>query len=129
MLRSVIDSKRRQVIAVENLDGLLSLVQAGVLEVHVRGSTIDRLDLCNRIVFDIDPGDGVGWADIVAGGARGARAARGDRSRKLREAVRRQGRARGAAGRAGRLGDGQDVRAGVRAGDGGGRSRRATSRR
>jgi len=65
MLRSVIDTKRRQVIAVENLEGLLSLVQAGVLEVHVRGSTIDRLDLCRRIVFDIDPGPGVGWGDIV----------------------------------------------------------------
>ena len=65
LLRSVIDSKRRQVIAVEDLDGLLSLVQAGVLEVHVRGSTIDRLDLCDRIVFDIDPGHGIGWADIV----------------------------------------------------------------
>jgi bifunctional non-homologous end joining protein LigD len=40
-------------------------VQAGVLEVHVRGSTIDRLDLCNRVVFDIDPGPDIGWADIV----------------------------------------------------------------
>ncbi|MGA7486495.1 MAG: DNA ligase D [Xanthobacteraceae bacterium] len=65
-LRTVIDDKKRQVIAVENLDGLLSLVQAGVLEVHVRGSTIDRLDVCNRIVFDIDPGDVVAWADVVA---------------------------------------------------------------
>lgn len=65
-LRTVIDSKRRQIIAVDDLDGLLSLVQAGVLEVHVRGSTIDRLDLCNRIVFDIDPGDGLPWADVVA---------------------------------------------------------------
>ncbi len=65
-LRTVIDSKKRQVIAVENLDGLLSLVQAGVLEVHVRGSTIDRLDVCDRIVFDIDPGDAVAWADVVA---------------------------------------------------------------
>ena len=60
-LRTVIDSKRRQIIAVEDLDGLLSLVQAGVLEVHVRGSRIDGLDVCDRIVFDIDPGDGVGW--------------------------------------------------------------------
>jgi bifunctional non-homologous end joining protein LigD len=41
------------------------LVQAGVLEVHVRGSTIDQLDRCRRIVFDIDPGDGVRWSDIV----------------------------------------------------------------
>jgi bifunctional non-homologous end joining protein LigD len=65
-LRTVIDSKRRQVIAVDDLNGLLSLVQAGVLEVHVRGSLIDLLDLCNRIVFDIDPGEGVSWAEIVA---------------------------------------------------------------
>jgi bifunctional non-homologous end joining protein LigD len=72
LLRSIIDTKRRQVIAVENLEGLLSLVQAGVLEVHVRGSLIDSLDLCRRIVFDIDPGPGVGWADIV-GAARDVR--------------------------------------------------------
>jgi bifunctional non-homologous end joining protein LigD len=65
-LRTVIDAKKRQIIAVENLDGLLSLAQAGVLEVHVRGSTIDRLELCERIVFDIDPGDGVSWAGVVA---------------------------------------------------------------
>lgn len=65
-LRAVVDSKKRQVIAIEDLDGLLSLAQAGVLEVHVRGSTIDRLDLCTRIVFDIDPGGGVAWADVVA---------------------------------------------------------------
>jgi bifunctional non-homologous end joining protein LigD len=65
-LRMVIDSKARQIIAVEDLDGLLSLVQAGVLEVHVRGSTIDHLDVCDRIVFDIDPGDGVTWPEIVA---------------------------------------------------------------
>ena len=65
-LRTVIDSNRRQVIAVEDLDGVLSLVQAAALELHVRGSTIDRLDVCNRIVFDIDPGEGVSWAGVVA---------------------------------------------------------------
>jgi len=65
-LRTVIDSKKRQIIAIEELDGLLSLVQAGVLEVHVRGSMLDSLDRCDRIVFDLDPGEGVGWPDIVA---------------------------------------------------------------
>lgn len=65
-LRIVVDSKGRQVIAVDDLDGMLSLVQAGTLEVHVRGSTIDHLDLCNRIVFDLDPGEGVGWSAVVA---------------------------------------------------------------
>jgi bifunctional non-homologous end joining protein LigD len=65
-LRTVTDLNGRQILALESLEGLLSLVQAGVLEVHVRGSTIDRLDICDRIVFDLDPGEGVGWSDIVA---------------------------------------------------------------
>jgi bifunctional non-homologous end joining protein LigD len=37
-----------------------------VLEVHVRGAKIDRLDVCDRIVFDLDPGEGVGWRAMVA---------------------------------------------------------------
>ena len=45
---------------------MLSLVQAGVLEIHVRGSRIDRLDRCDRIVFDLDPGEEVSWSDLVA---------------------------------------------------------------
>jgi bifunctional non-homologous end joining protein LigD len=65
-LHTVIDRNRRQVLAVEDLDGVLSLVQAGVLELHVRGSTIDRLDVCTRIVFDIDPGEDVAWPTVVA---------------------------------------------------------------
>ena len=36
---------REELIAIEDLDGLLALVQAGVLEVHVWGSTIDRVDV------------------------------------------------------------------------------------
>jgi bifunctional non-homologous end joining protein LigD len=65
-LRTVIDSKERQVIGIDGLDGMLALVQAGVLEVHVRGAIIDRLDVCDRIVFDLDPGEGVGWSAMVA---------------------------------------------------------------
>jgi bifunctional non-homologous end joining protein LigD len=65
-LRTVIDRNKRQIIAVEAIEGVLSLVQAGVLEIHVRGSRIDRLDLCDRIVFDLDPGEDVGWSDLVA---------------------------------------------------------------
>ncbi len=64
-LRVVTDAKNREVLALEDLDGLLTLVQAGVLEIHVRGSMIDTLDLCDRIVFDLDPGEGVTWKEIV----------------------------------------------------------------
>jgi bifunctional non-homologous end joining protein LigD len=65
-LHTVTDSNKRQILAVESIEGLLSLVQAGVLEVHVRGANIDSLDVCDRIVFDLDPGEGLGWSDIVA---------------------------------------------------------------
>jgi bifunctional non-homologous end joining protein LigD len=71
-LKTVIDKNKRQIIAIEDLDGLLSLVQAGVLEVHVRGSRIDRLDLCDRIVFDMDPGPGIAWREVI-GAARDVR--------------------------------------------------------
>jgi bifunctional non-homologous end joining protein LigD len=65
-LHVVVDNNRRRVLAIEDLEGLLSLVQAGVLEVHVRGASIDHLDVCDRIVFDIDPGPDVEWAGVIA---------------------------------------------------------------
>lgn len=55
-----------KILSIDDLDGLLSLVQAGVLEVHVRGSTIDHLGDADRLVFDLDPGPGTGWKDVVA---------------------------------------------------------------
>lgn len=55
-----------KILSIDDLDGLLSLVQAGVLEVHVRGSTIEHLGEADRLVFDLDPGPGTGWRDVVA---------------------------------------------------------------
>jgi bifunctional non-homologous end joining protein LigD len=54
------------VITIDDLDGLISLAQAGVLEIHTRGTTADHLETGDRLVFDLDPGPGIGWADIVA---------------------------------------------------------------
>jgi bifunctional non-homologous end joining protein LigD len=53
-------------IAVDNLDGLIALVQGAVLEIHVRGSSIERLEDADRLVFDLDPGPGIVWSDLVA---------------------------------------------------------------
>jgi bifunctional non-homologous end joining protein LigD len=60
------DHKGKQIISIDSLDGLLSLVQAGVLEVHVRGSRVDHLDKCDLLIFDLDPGEDVAWRDVVA---------------------------------------------------------------
>src|SRR5262249_16926373 len=65
-LRRAVESKEHDVIAVENLRDLIELAQFGALEIHVRGSRLERLEMCDRIVFDLDPGEGVGWKDIVA---------------------------------------------------------------
>ena len=65
-LRHAVDAKEHDVIAVEKLDDLIALVQSGALEVHVRGAKLGQLEVCDRVVFDLDPGEGVGWKAIVA---------------------------------------------------------------
>ena len=41
-------------------------MQAGVLEIHTRGTTVDDRERGDRLVFDLDPGPGTGWKDVVA---------------------------------------------------------------
>jgi bifunctional non-homologous end joining protein LigD len=65
-LRHTVAGKDHDVIAVETVDDLVALVQSGTLEVHVRGSRLDSLETCDRIVFDLDPGEGVAWPQMIA---------------------------------------------------------------
>jgi bifunctional non-homologous end joining protein LigD len=65
-LRHAVAGKDGDVIAVETVDDLVAIVQSGALEIHVRGSRLDSLETCDRIVFDLDPGEGVAWPQIVA---------------------------------------------------------------
>jgi len=65
-LRRVVPGKDHDVIAVETVGDLVALVQTATLEIHVRGSRLDSLETCDRIVFDLDPGEGVAWPQIVA---------------------------------------------------------------
>lgn len=44
----------------------LELVQFNALEFHPWGAHADAPDIADRIVFDLDPGDGVRWPEIVA---------------------------------------------------------------
>ena len=65
-LRHQVDAKEHDVIVVEKLGDLIALVQSGALEIHVRGSRLDALESCDRIVFDLDPGEGVACKDMIA---------------------------------------------------------------
>lgn len=62
----LVSEKGDKIISIDDLDGLLSLVQAGVLEFHTRGTTAGDLGNADRLVFDLDPGPGTGWKDVVA---------------------------------------------------------------
>lgn len=61
----LIPEKDDKIISIDDLAGLISLVQAGVLEIHTRGTTADNRDHADRLVFDLDPGPGTDWHDVT----------------------------------------------------------------
>lgn len=56
-----------EVLTVRDLAGVLALAQGSVLEIHPWGSRLRSVERPDRVVFDLDPGPGVGWAAIVEG--------------------------------------------------------------
>lgn len=53
-------------ITIADLDGLLGLVQAAVLEIHPWGSTIEDWERPDTLVMDLDPGEDVPWTRVIA---------------------------------------------------------------
>ncbi|MBV6778137.1 DNA ligase D [Xanthomonas euvesicatoria] len=51
-------------LVVEDAPGLLELVQFNALEFHPWGSHADRPDVADRVVFDLDPGPDVPFAEV-----------------------------------------------------------------
>lgn len=62
----LVPEKGDKIISIDDLYGLIALVQGGVLEIHTRGTTIDDRERADRLVFDLDPGPGTSWSELVA---------------------------------------------------------------
>jgi bifunctional non-homologous end joining protein LigD len=52
-------------LVLDNLAGLITLVQAGVIEIHPWGSSFKHIEQPDRLIFDLDPGEGVPWSAVV----------------------------------------------------------------
>lgn len=57
-------TKSATYLYVDDVEGLVSLVQIGALEIHQWGSRRDRLERPDLVVFDLDPGPGVDWSVV-----------------------------------------------------------------
>jgi bifunctional non-homologous end joining protein LigD len=65
-IRPIDVGEAKPMLFIEDLKGLIGLVQAGVLEIHPWGATIELPDNPDRLIFDFDPGEGVGWEAVIA---------------------------------------------------------------
>src|SRR5262249_51974657 len=52
-------------ILVNDSEGLVGLAQMGVLEIHAWGCRADDPEKPDRLIFDLDPGPGIQWGDVV----------------------------------------------------------------
>lgn len=58
-------NKTENYVLVDDAEGLISLAQIGVLEIHAWGSRIDRLECPDRLIFDLDPDPSVSWSSVI----------------------------------------------------------------
>ncbi len=57
--------KTEHYLAIDDVGGLVALVQMAVLEIHCWGSKRDDPDKPDRLVIDLDPDPGVAWKQIA----------------------------------------------------------------
>src|SRR5690606_19012008 len=58
------DGKAEDYITVANAAGLAACAQMSAVELHIWGSRNDELDKPDRLVFDLDPDEGLGFDQV-----------------------------------------------------------------
>lgn len=51
---------------IKDVSGLVAMVQMGVLEIHPWGVRVERPDKADRVIFDLDPAEGLGFEAVIA---------------------------------------------------------------
>lgn len=51
-------------LAVDSVEALVAAAQMNVIEFHTWNSTTKRIDQPDRVIFDLDPGEGVSWKEL-----------------------------------------------------------------
>src|SRR3954464_5036353 len=66
--RIEIEEKKKtgQYCYIDSRAALIALIEAGVVEWHAWNAKVSNVERPDRVVFDIDPGEGVAWRDVVA---------------------------------------------------------------
>jgi bifunctional non-homologous end joining protein LigD len=54
-------------LTIDTVDALMSAAQMNAVEFHTWNSTVRRLEKPDRVIFDLDPGEGVKWAHVQEG--------------------------------------------------------------
>ena len=60
------DGHKEDYLYVDSAAGLLTCVQMGTIEFHGWGSRVADVEKADRLVFDLDPDVGLGFADVVS---------------------------------------------------------------
>jgi bifunctional non-homologous end joining protein LigD len=58
-------AKDQTYLYLENLQGVIGMVQRGVVEFHTWGATLPRADRPDRLTLDLDPAPDVPWVRVV----------------------------------------------------------------
>ncbi|HSN34496.1 MAG TPA: non-homologous end-joining DNA ligase, partial [Ideonella sp.] len=65
LLDRALDPGRAPLLAIDSAEALAVAAQMNVVEIHTWNATVRTLGQPDRMVFDLDPGEGVGWREVV----------------------------------------------------------------
>ena len=60
-----LDPGHPSLMAIETCEALIGAVQMNVIEFHTWNAVVEKIEKPDRMVFDLDPGEGVKWAMIA----------------------------------------------------------------